>query len=197
MDIGANSQPLAIFEAWMKEAKQNPQIHEASAMTVATMNASGAIHARVVLCKQWSEEGFVFFTNYNSRKGLDLQHNANVAAVFYWDPVFRQIKISGKAHKTSRKVSEDYWNSRPVGSQLSQYISRQSEAVTSREVLEQARREAEKKFAGKAVPCPAHWGGYVIVPQTIEFWMGQPNRLHDRYEFEKSHKSWTFRRLYP
>ena len=197
LTIGPQSQPLEIFSAWMAEAKQCPQIREAAAMSLATSGPS-ELHSRIVLCKQWSEDGFVFFTNYQSRKGLDLQHSARAAAVFYWDPLFRQICISGTVVKTSRQVSEDYWNSRARDSQLSQYISQQSLKVDSREALQEAWTKADKSFAGgKPIPCPAHWGGYTLKPQRIEFWVGQPGRLHDRYEFEKTERVWTFRRLYP
>jgi len=196
LTLGPESQPIEIFKAWMAEAKQNPQIREATAMSLATTSGSD-LHARIVLCKDWSEEGFTFFTNYLSRKGLDLGQNAHAAAVFYWDPLFRQVNISGTVAKTSRQISENYWNSRARESQLSQYISQQSKPVDSRASLEGAWTRAEAEFKGKSIPCPAHWGGYLLTPQRIEFWVGQPGRLHDRYEYEKVNNRWTFRRLYP
>jgi pyridoxamine 5'-phosphate oxidase len=194
--IGPQSQPLEVFNVWMAEAKSMPQVREATAMSLATAGATD-LHARIVLCKQWSNEGFVFFTNYQSQKGLDLQHNANAAAVFYWDALFRQVCISGLVEKTSRQVSEEYWNSRARESQLSQYISHQSQSVPSRAVLQAAWTDAEARFKGQPIPCPTHWGGYRLVPSRIEFWVGQPGRLHDRFSFEKSGPVWTFRRLYP
>jgi pyridoxamine 5'-phosphate oxidase len=197
MEISAKTNPLALFDDWMKEAKEHKGIREATAMALATMNASGGLGIRVVLCKSWSEEGFVFYTNYASRKGLDLAANPKAAAVFYWDPLFRQVKISGPVVKTSRADSEAYWNSRPRDSQLSQYISRQSEEVGSREELERAWKEADQKFQGVSIPCPAHWGGYIIQADSIEFWIGRPGRLHDRFSFEKAGANWTFRRLNP
>jgi pyridoxamine 5'-phosphate oxidase len=196
LTIGPDSQPLEIFKSWMAEAKQNSQIREATAMSLATASSSH-LNARIVLCKDWSAEGFTFFTNYQSRKGLDLQHNPQAAAVFYWDPLFRQICISGTVAQTSRDISENYWNSRARESQLSQYISQQSKSVDSRASLEAAWTRAEAEFKGRPIPCPLHWGGYQLTPQRIEFWVGQAGRLHDRYEFEKANKSWTFRRLYP
>jgi pyridoxamine 5'-phosphate oxidase len=196
-DIGPESKPLAVFEQWMALAKSTAGIREATAMTVTTSGQDGALHSRVVLCKKWTEDGFYFYTNYNSRKGRELGGDAHVSLLFYFDPLFRQIKISGKAVKTSREDSENYWRSRPRASQLSQYISRQSEAVGSREELESLWAKAEKDFAGQDIPCPGHWGGYLVRPQTIEFWIGRPNRLHDRFEFEKGSSGWTFRRLYP
>ncbi len=181
----------------MDEAKANPAIREPTAMSVATASALDGLHLRVVLCKSWAADGFVFYTNYLSRKGLDLKQNPNAAAVFYWDPLFRQVKISGPVHKTSRLDSEAYWSSRPRESQLSQYISRQSQTVASRDELESAWQKAELEWRDKAILCPEHWGGYTLTPNEIEFWTGRPNRLHDRFIFEKTGKSWTYRRLAP
>lgn len=196
-EINAQSRPLDLFNAWMADAKAEPKIKDPNAMALATVNRSGEPQLRVVLCKSWSEEGFVFYTNYNSRKGRDILENPLVAANFYWDPLFRQVKIVGRAKKTSRAISEAYWKSRPRESQLSQWISHQSETVDSRVTLEKAWHAAEMKFASSEIPCPEHWGGYVIEPSAIEFWLGQPGRLHDRFVFEKSNSTWTLRRLYP
>lgn len=165
-------------------------------MSLATTDGK-ELHSRIVLCRGWGEEGFTFYTNYNSRKGVDLAANPEASAVFYWDPVFRQVCISGKVTKTARADSEKYWNARERDSQISQYVSHQSQEVKSREELEQNWTKAEQEFAGKAIPCPAHWGGYVLVPRKIEFWIGRPGRLHDRYEFQRQKTSWSFRRLYP
>lgn len=197
MEISAKSKPLEVFEAWMKEAKAFGGIREASAMTVTTAGKDGELHSRVVLCKSWSEDGFVFYTNYESLKGQDLKANPKAAAIFYWDPMFRQVKISGEVVKTSREDSEEYWNSRPRSSQLSQYISHQSQTVASREELEKLWCEADAKFKDRPIPCPSHWGGYVLAPHTIEFWIGRDNRLHDRFKFQKQDSDWTFRRLFP
>ncbi len=196
-EIGPDSKPLTIFEEWMASAKATPGIREPTAVNVATVASDGEVHSRVVLCKKWSEEGFVFYSNYRSRKGLDLAAHAQTALLFYFDPLFRQIKISGKAEKTSRQDSENYWRSRPRESQLSQYISNQSAPVDSRQELEDQWHAAEQKFTGRDIPCPEHWGGYLIRPRTIEFWIGRPNRLHDTFEFEKDQAGWTFRRLSP
>lgn len=197
MDINASSQPLKLFNEWMIEAKANPAIKEANAMALATIDREGELHNRVVLCKYWSEDGFTFFTNYDSRKGKDLADHPKASAVFYWDPLFRQFKISGTVEKTSRKISEDYWRSRPRDSQISQWISRQSQPIASRDLLQKAWMDAEKQFAGTDIPCPEHWGGYLIRPKRIEFWIGRPGRLHERFEFEKTGSTWTFRILYP
>jgi pyridoxamine 5'-phosphate oxidase len=197
MEIDSNSNPLSVFEEWMREAKANKTIREPTAMALATASDSGDLGIRVVLCKGWSEKGFTFYTNYHSRKGLDLAKNPNAAAVFYWDPLFRQVKIEGACTKTSRAESEAYWSSRPRESQLSQYISRQSQEVSSRDELEKAWADADKRFQGQTIPCPIHWGGYVLEPRAIEFWIGRPGRLHDRFSFEKDAAGWTFRRLCP
>lgn len=197
MEIRPDSDPIQIFSSWMIEAKQQATIREPTAMTLATLSPEGTLHARVVLCKGWSKDGFLFFTNYTSRKGLDLQHHPHAAAVFYWDPLFRQVKISGPVRQTTRPVSENYWNSRPQDSQLSQYISRQSQPAPPRADLEREHQLAKEKFKGHKIPCPTDWGGYLLEPKLIEFWIGRPGRLHDRYEFAKTSTLWTFRRLYP
>jgi pyridoxamine 5'-phosphate oxidase len=198
MEIGPNSQPLTVFSKWMEEAKADTRIREASAMAVATVSSAGEVHNRIVLCKSWSDDGFVFYTNYESQKGEDLAARPVAGAVFYWDPLFRQIKISGAIEKTSRAESEAYWRSRARGSQLSQFISSQSRPVDSRAELEQASAAAEKRFQDAEIPCPPHWGGYRLRPKAIEFWIGQPNRLHDRHEFlRRPDSTWTYRRLYP
>lgn len=195
--IDQDSQPLEVFEAWMKDAKAQPRIREATAMAISTIDARGDIHSRMVLCKEWSEAGFIFYTNYNSRKGQALELNNHAAAVFYWDPLNKQVNISGTVTKTSRQVSEKYWASRLRDSQISQYISHQSQPVTSRDEMEATWRETDERFKNEPIPCPEHWGGYILSPARIEFWVGQSGRLHDRYEFQKSQNHWTFRRLYP
>lgn len=196
-EIGPDSHPLEIFEEWMRLAKSTPAIREATAMNVATVDEKGGVHSRVVLCKKWTEEGFYFYTNYDSRKGRQLAAHPQAGLLFYFDPLFLQIKISGAVEKTSRADSEEYWNTRPRASQLSQYVSRQSEPVASRLELDRAWADAEKKLAGQPILCPANWGGYLVRPKTIEFWIGRPNRLHDTFEFEKGSTGWTFRRLCP
>lgn len=189
--------PFELFTEWMNEAKKTPQIREPIAMALATVSKNHEPHTRIVLCKEWGPKGFVFYTNYLSLKGHDLDENSNASAVFYWDPLFRQVRVDGVIRKTSREQSETYWKSRAKHSQISQYISRQSEKVGSREELEQLWKKAEEQFAFKEIPCPAHWGGYALEAKTIEFWIGRADRLHDRFRFEKSPKTWTILRLYP
>lgn len=166
-------------------------------MSLATVDASGHPHVRVVLCKEWSNDGFVFYTNYQSQKGKDLLENKNAACVFFWDQLARQVKIWGQVKKNSRQDSENYWNTRPRESQLSQYISKQSQKIKSRQELEQAWAEADKKFFNQVIPCPENWGGYLIEPNHIEFWIGRAGRLHDRFSFEKSGTNWTLSLLSP
>lgn len=196
MQIGPSSQPLTVFETWMQEVKLLG-LKEPAAMTLATVDAEGAPHARIVLCRGWSTEGFVFYTNYASQKGQDLAANPRASLVFYWDVLQRQIRIDGEVVKTSAQESDEYWRKRARESQLSQYVSRQSEPVASREELERAQKAAEEKFAGRDVPRPEHWGGYRLKPKAIEFWMGRPGRLHDRHQYVKTNEHWTYRRLSP
>jgi pyridoxamine 5'-phosphate oxidase len=195
--IGPATNPIELFGQWMTDAKNTPTIREPLAMAVTTTGENNVLHTRMVLCKHWDAAGFVFYSNYTSQKGLDLQHHSQVASVFYWDPLARQVQISGSVTKTSREDSERYWASRPRESQLSQYISKQSQTLDSRDSLETAWHEADQKFKNSPIPCPPHWGGYCIDPQRIEFWVGRTGRLHDRFLFEKSQTHWTFRRLYP
>ena len=197
MDITPSTDPLILFENWMAEAKAHPHIREATAMAVATLSREGELLNRVVLCKGWSKEGFVFFTNYDSRKGLDLQENALTGVVFYWDALFRQVKIEGTVEKTSRQVSENYWRTRPRESQISQFISKQSQPAPERKKMEEAWAAADTEFRDREIPCPEHWGGYLIRPKSVEFWIGRPGRFHDRHVFEKTVSNWTYSRLYP
>lgn len=197
LDISSSSRPLEIFESWMAEAKSNSCIKEATAMSLATVSPVGTVRVRVVLCKAWGEEGFTFFTNYTSKKGMDLAANANAGVVFYWDPLFRQVKISGVVEKISRQDSIEYWATRPRESQISGYTSRQSSPIESRDVMELAWHEADLKFRGQEVPCPENWGGYLLRPKTMEFWIGRAGRFHDRHEFQKTESGWTYQRLCP
>lgn len=197
MEITAASKPLEVFARWMAEAAAHPHIKDATAMAVATAGADGQIHNRVLLCKGWSDEGLTFYTNYLSHKGRQLEENPRAGVVFFWDPLARQIRISGRVTKLPHGDAEAYWRTRPRESQLSQWISKQSETLSSREALQSLWHQADHEFRGKEIPCPAHWGGYLLEIESMEFWIGQPGRLHDRYLFEKSGSGWTFRRLYP
>jgi pyridoxamine 5'-phosphate oxidase len=197
MEITAGSNPIAVLNEWLTQARADSAIREPSAMALATLGEGGAIHNRVVLAKDINEDGLSFYTNYRSQKGVELAAHPQAGGVFYWDPLHRQVRVSGPVRKLSGEQSRAYWNSRARESQLSQFVSNQSEELRSREDLERKWREAEKEFAGREIPCPDHWGGYLMDLQFMEFWIGRPGRLHDRFAFEKSQKAWTFRRLYP
>jgi len=195
-----NQNPFALFDTWLKEAKAHPSIRDATAMSVATYSNGHDIRNRILLLKEFSERGFVFYSNYLSPKGHELNDHPVAALLFYWDPMERQVRIHGPVKKTSREQSEKYWASRPRESQLSQFISKQSEPVESRETLEKLVLEADEKFKTKPIPCPEHWGGYLLEPLEFEFWQGRPGRLHDRMVFHRtkaSSEDWSTKRLYP
>lgn len=189
--------PLPLIQSWIDEACATAGLKEPRATAISTLSAEGELSTRIVLIKQVTSEGLIFYTNYNSRKGHDLAANPRCSGAMFWDSLARQIRFSGPVQKTSRAVSEAYWNSRKKESQLSQFISNQSETVDSRDQLERQWRDAQQRFDGKDIPCPAHWGGYLIQPNVVEFWIGQPGRLHDRFEYRLNGPSWTGRRLYP
>ncbi len=189
--------PMQVFSNWMSEAQQNSQIVEPTAMTLCTLSPSNLPHARVVLCKGWGEDGFTFYTNYNSKKGIDLAAHAQVAGVFYWGPLARQVKFSALAKKTTRAESEAYWASRPRESQISQYLSKQSQVIEAGVSLKDLWKSTQDRFQDQEIPCPAHWGGYNLNCQEIEFWIGREGRLHERYLYKKSPPVWTFASLYP
>jgi pyridoxamine 5'-phosphate oxidase len=171
---------------------------DVNAATLATADAEGRPSARVVLLKGVDERGFVFFTNYDSRKGRELAANPNAALVFYWPDQERQVCIAGAATKISREESEAYFKSRPRGSRLAAWASKQSNVLANREVLENEWRELEAKYPGEDVPMPPYWGGFVLSPVRIEFWQGRPSRLHDRFWYLKqADGKWLIERLSP
>ncbi len=192
-----NPDPILQFKQWFEETQQS-SIAMPEAMTLATVSLDGKPSARMVLLKEVNEHGFVFFTNYNSRKGKDLERNPNVALLFYWQILERQVRIEGMVEKVSDEISDTYFQTRPRNSQLSALISAQSEVVSGREELERLYIEAEKKFEGQAIPRPQHWGGYCLKPTRIEFWQGRDGRLHDRIEYIKQNNGdWLIQRLAP
>jgi len=189
--------PLVQFQKWFEEAL-NSQLLEPSAMTLATADAEGRPSARIVLLKGADERGFLFFTNYEGRKGHELAANPRASLVFYWAELERQICIAGDVTKVSRTESEKYFALRPRGSQLGACVSKQSSAVADRAFLEARLQEVEKQFANREVEMPAQWGGYVLAPMRIEFWQGRPNRLHDRFQYSKqADGAWRIDRLSP
>lgn len=194
-DIAAN--PFEQFNTWWDDAV-NSEIDEINAMTLATASATGIPSARIVLLKSVTEEGFVFFTNYNSHKGKELEENPHACLVFFWKELERQVRITGKVKKVPAAESDAYFNSRPAGSRIGAWASPQSEVIASREVIEQHIVQYEEEFAGSEISRPAHWGGYLVEPGIIEFWQGRSNRLHDRIQYSKQEDgSWTIDRLAP
>lgn len=190
--------PLAQFERWFADALAAEGVIEANAMTLATVDAAGQPHARVVLLKDCDARGFRFFTNYESEKGLEIAANARVALTFHWPPLERQVRIEGTAEKVSREESEAYFRSRPVRSQLGAWASAQSRVLADRQELEAAFAAREREFAGGEVPMPPHWGGYVVRPEVVEFWQGRRSRLHDRFRYRRgTDGGWTIERLAP
>jgi|ERR1043166_1357092 pyridoxamine 5'-phosphate oxidase len=189
--------PLVQFQKWFEQAL-NSQLLEPSAMTLATADRQGQPSARIVLLKAVDERGFVFFTNYQSRKGRELADNPRAALTLYWAELERQVCITGEVTKVPRAESEKYFAMRPRGSQLGAQVSKQSSVVPDRAFLEVRLSEVEKQFADRPVETPPHWGGYVLAPRTIEFWQGRPNRLHDRLQYSKqADDSWRIERLSP
>jgi len=193
-DVDPN--PLKQFEVWYGEALASG-VPEADAMTLATATTDGAPDARIVLLKSFDGRGFVFFTNYQSRKAQELAANGRACLLFYWLPLKRQVRIEGTVEKVSAAESDDYFHARPWGSKLGAWASDQSRVITSRENLEKRFAEFELEFADN-VPRPPHWGGYRLIPTAIEFWQGRDNRLHDRIRYRlQQDKSWRIERLAP
>ena len=166
-------------------------------MALATIDESGAPASRVVLLKQFDERGFVFFTNYGSHKARDLERDSRAALSIHWFEQLHQVRVEGRAVRTSREESETYWATRPRGSQIGAWASEQSKVIASRELLERQVAEIEARFEGSDVPCPKFWGGYRVVPQRIEFWQGQQSRLHDRLRYTRVGQGWWIERLAP
>lgn len=192
--------PLEKFMDWHDEARRT-SLKQPDAFTLSTLGKDGALNSRVLLVKEvrpnWPSGGLVFFTNYKSRKGQELEHSPRAAMTFYWDSLFRQVHFWGAVTKVSRSESEAYWKTRPRASQLSQWISKQSTPVSNREQMEQEWAAADKEFAGRDVPCPEHWGGYLLTPMKVEFWIGRDGRFHDRFTYQLVENRWVGKRLYP
>jgi len=188
--------PIQQFEAWWREVIKS-DIEEPNAMTLATADSSGKPSARIVLLKGINEDGFMFFTNYESAKGIQLIQNPLAALVFFWKELERQVRIEGTVQKVSQQESDDYFNSRPEGSKLGAWVSPQSKVIPSREILEQNIAVMEEKFSGRQIERPGFWGGFVVKPSQIEFWQGRPSRLHDRIVYTKEGSDWRVERLAP
>jgi pyridoxamine 5'-phosphate oxidase len=189
--------PIVQFARWFAEAEE-VKAHDANAMTLATATTGGAPSARIVLLKAFDERGFVFFTDYRSRKSAELDANPQAALVFYWAELERQIRITGAVQETTREESARYFASRPLGSRLGAWASQQSRVIPGRHVLEADLREVEERFGEGEVPLPPHWGGFRVLPDSIEFWQGRENRLHDRIRYARDAAGeWKVDRLSP
>ncbi len=195
-----DADPFVAFADWLRQAHENPMIVEANAMVLSTLGTDSMISTRTVLLKDISEGGFTFFTNYSSRKAHAMESNEHVSLLFPWYAMERQVSIQGVVARTSQQESEDYFSTRPWASQIGAWASHQSSPLSSREELEQRYAGAAAKWPeGVTVPCPPHWGGYRVVPLTIEFWQGRYSRLHDRLRYERPDTSanWELNRYYP
>jgi pyridoxamine 5'-phosphate oxidase len=196
-EFKGQTDPYSIFKIWWDEAHKTT-LKDANAFLLSTVDPSGQPQARVVLAKELRpNQGLVFYTNYLSAKGQDISKNPKVAATFFWDPLFRQVKVKGEVTRLSAEESLAYWRTRPRESQLTQSVSRQSQPLPSRAFLDQEVLAAQKTWERKDVPCPPHWGGYLISPRSIEFWIGRHGRSHDRLVFTKVGEEWNLQRLYP
>ncbi|MBK9399364.1 MAG: pyridoxamine 5'-phosphate oxidase [Bacteroidetes bacterium] len=187
--------PLDQFEAWMKEAIA-AGVFEPNAVDLSTVN-DGRPSSRIVLLKGVDKRGFVFYTNYDSRKGKEMAESPFVSLNFFWTLQARQVRIEGRIEKVSPEESDAYFASRPRDSQIGAWASAQSTVIKSREIIESNIAQLEKQYEGKDIPRPAHWGGYIVLPDRIEFWQGRPNRLHDRFLYEDSPTGWMVFRLAP
>lgn len=190
--------PWTLFTKWLEEAEQHPAIEEANAMSIVTLGTDGYPKARVVLLKQYSEQGFIFYTNYRSEKGQAIAINPQVGMSFFWPALERQVIVKGRAEKVADAVADAYFDSRPFGSKLGAIASNQSSVIESRDVLEQRLESLAHQYSNQPPKRPNHWGGYCISPHSIEFWQGRPNRLHDRLLFSRTaNAQWFAQRLSP
>jgi pyridoxamine 5'-phosphate oxidase len=189
--VNVDEDPIRQFERWFADA------HHENAMTLATTTPDGAPSARIVLLKGVDARGFVFYTDYRSRKGGEIEENPRVALVFHWPALERQVRIEGRAARVDRLESQEYFDSRPFGSRISASVSHQSQPVDARESLEQRHRELSARYADGKVPLPSYWGGYRVTPSAIEFWQGRPDRLHDRIRYVRDGHAWRQERLSP
>lgn len=194
-DLGDD--PIDAFRNWFEEARTHELIPEPNAMTVATVNDKGFPSARILLLKEIRDQGFIFYTNYQSRKGEDIMATGKAAVVFWWEPLRRQIRIEGDISKIDEVDSKAYFSSRPRGSQIGAWVSEQSSVIDSREELDSKLDAYIAQFGDEPIPKPPHWGGYIVNPSCIEFWQGGERRLHDRIRFRRNNDAWIVDRLSP
>lgn len=188
--------PWSKFQEWYNDA-QKTSLGDPNAMVISTLDDQGRPDSRVVLCKEVRADGLVFYTNYLSAKGQALNHNPYCAVNFFWDPLYKQVRMQGTVAQVSAAESDQYWYSRSRDKQLSNYVSRQSTPLESREHMMREIQRVDAQFAGKPIPRPPHWGGYLFKPERIELWMGQKDRFHDRFVYTKVQNGWRAQRLYP
>jgi len=196
IETNAPNDPISLFNRWFKEALKAHAL-DANAFAVATVSAAGKPSVRMVLLKDFDSKGFVFFTNYQSRKGREIARRPVAGLLFFWPQLGRQVRIDGKVRKVPEKESDAYFATRPRGSQLGAWTSHQSRVVESRKALERRMSSMKEKYKGKAIPRPPYWGGFRVAPVSIEFWKGRPNRLHDRLSYRKVGTRWVRERLAP
>jgi len=188
--------PIKQFKIWFKKAKKE-NIIEPNAMVLSTISKNNLLNSRTVLLKNITDKGFIFFTNYESRKANDIMHNNNVSLVFLWKKIKRQVIIKGKAVKITKRDSKKYFDSRPEKSKIAAWASKQSKELHNSNDLIKRFKNFENKFKNKLIPYPDFWGGYIIHPNSIEFWQGRSSRMHDRILYEKEKNNWNINRLYP
>ncbi len=191
-----NKNPIQQFDKWFNEAL-NSELNEPNAMALATSTKDGKPSLRIVLLKGFSEQGFIFYTNYDSKKGHQIIDNPYVAITFLWGELQRQVRIEGIVEKLSTEKSTEYFHSRPRGSQLGAIASHQSSVISGRQELEDNYNKLDKEYQDKIIPKPENWGGFIVIPEKIEFWQGRTSRLHDRLLFEKDSNTWNLSRLSP
>ncbi|OCK49818.1 pyridoxamine 5'-phosphate oxidase [Chryseobacterium sp. CBo1] len=189
--------PIEQFRDWFLDASENPSISEANAMAISTLEEDGCPRTRMVLLKEYTYEGFIFYTNYNSRKGNSIEKTHKACLHFFWPGLERQIIIKANMEKIAENLSDGYFHSRPKGSQLGAAVSPQSQEIPDREFLEERLKNLEKEYENTEVPRPENWGGYIAKPYEIEFWQGRPNRLHDRILYKLDDLDWKISRLAP
>jgi pyridoxamine 5'-phosphate oxidase len=195
-EVDADPDPLRQFESWFTDAGR-AGVREPEAVAVASASSLGMPSVRMVLCKSFDERGFLFFTNYLSRKGRELTANPRAAMLFHWDPLGRQVRIEGTVEQVSPDESAAYARSRPRGSQLSALASPQSQMIAGREQLESSVAELDERYPGDQIPVPPHWGGFRLIPETFEFWQQRSDRLHDRLHYRHGEDGWVIERLAP
>jgi pyridoxamine 5'-phosphate oxidase len=198
LESNCPGKPMDLFKDWFLNADASNTIEETNAMTISTIGNDGYPKSRVVLLKKYTEEGFVFYTNYTSEKGKAIEENNHICLSFFWPALEQQIIIKGTVEKISEEESDAYFNSRPTGSKLGAWASPQSKVVASKEDLKIQLNSLEKKYDGKEIPRPEHWGGYIVKPISVEFWQGRPNRMHDRIRYSLTKDfSWKLERMAP